>query len=597
MDYKTLQEKASALGKQLLIESVSYIPKSVDVEIFDDKRLVEDTTGKKYECRGILKNVPVTRYTENYNGRIYSKTLWENVRSNNMFEGADCLANHAEDDGSVLDTVGVWHNFVVNEDTGNADLYCIGEGGSLLLEKAKAGGKVGFSTVGFGEFKEDGKSVQEDSFELSNCDWVRNPSQNVYGTSENIVREDSDIKNKSFENLYTNINEGSLKDIKNNNENTERGNNMSEKVNEQILKNQMKSIIKEAKSNDNFKDALSLLKEAYNDIPQLESPVLLSLKQEIENEIEALTEKVGSELNATKVSLKEKEESLVSYKEKYEKVKEDYNKVKNILDTYKGTLEEDTHKMLEDIEVLTEDRENMLSDIEIFEEEREAMQEDIEIFEEQLSSMQEDINKMLEDRKLMLEDIEEAQKIIDKTKKESANRLSHIKKLEKIMTEEYGYDFDDETYIDDDEIIDYEEPMDDYEDDFIEEPIDYIDDEDNFIDEYDDDFYESGKVKPYNFQEACKKGGKKKEPVKSPLKEKKVVNIDKIVADYFQEAVKETPSISKIKNDVLSSKSLYEATKVVEVFRNRKDSGIFKVSESDDMNKQTEIKPYVFKRS
>ena len=141
--YKTLQEKAKAKGKLLLVESVSYIPKQDDVVILTDSKLTESINGKQYECRGILKNVPVTRYTENANGRVYSEELWRNVEKQGMFEGSDCLADHAEDDGSVLSTVGVWHNFRVGESTANADLYCKKKKKELILEKAKAGGKIG----------------------------------------------------------------------------------------------------------------------------------------------------------------------------------------------------------------------------------------------------------------------------------------------------------------------------------------------------------------------------------------------------------------------------------------------------------------------
>lgn len=207
MNYKTLKEKAELKGKKLLIESVSFIPKSEDVEILVDSKLVESVKGTDYTCRGILRNVPVTRYTENENGRIYSKKLWENVDKSTMFEGADCLANHADDDGSVLNTVGVWHNFKVGEATATADLYCIGEAGGLLLEKAKAGGKVGFSTVGFGELSEsDNKSVVEESFEFENCDWVRKPSQKVFGTIDNIEEsvEEIEIEKELKENIITN---------------------------------------------------------------------------------------------------------------------------------------------------------------------------------------------------------------------------------------------------------------------------------------------------------------------------------------------------------------------------------------------------------
>ena len=99
--YKTLQEKAKAKGKLLLVESVSYIPKQDDVVILTDSKLTESINGKQYECRGILKNVPVTRYTENANGRVYSEELWRNVEKQGMFEGSDVVVGENFEDSSV----------------------------------------------------------------------------------------------------------------------------------------------------------------------------------------------------------------------------------------------------------------------------------------------------------------------------------------------------------------------------------------------------------------------------------------------------------------------------------------------------------------
>ncbi|MFA5385382.1 MAG: hypothetical protein WC364_12125 [Eubacteriales bacterium] len=149
--------------------------------------LIEDSKGNKYKCIAAYR-VPVSRYDwKNLNGRIYSKALWENIIQNqkNIWEGGDGLADHPEKDGAVKDSFCVWHNVGFSESQPGiveADVYLIGSWGKLAQEKLEAGGRLGFSSSGFGELLEDGTTVNPESYMLERVsDWVLNPSQNVFG--------------------------------------------------------------------------------------------------------------------------------------------------------------------------------------------------------------------------------------------------------------------------------------------------------------------------------------------------------------------------------------------------------------------------------
>ncbi len=576
MNYKSLQEKAKQKGKLLLIESVAYTPEQLDVVRFDTAKLVEDSSGKKFEARGVLKNVPVTRYTENLNGRIYSRELWENVKEKKMFEGSDCLADHAEDDGSVLRTVGVWHNFSVKEDIATADLYCIGESGGLLLEKAKAGGKIGFSTVGFGELSEaDPKQVVPESYEFENCDWVRKPSQNVYGTIENIQESVKIIEseNKNIENKNTNIlEEQKLKEVRN-----------MDKFTEASLKNQIRLAIKEATANENYVEAIRELQEVSKTVPS----EMVEEHVKIKESVEAIQSKIDAKRLEAEKQLSESKETLESLQEKYNKanevikdLKERLQKAGEIVKKSSSSYSEaDIKAMKEDINQFTKDRLLMENDIRILKNEISKRDRDIKCFAEDRDNMLHDLKCYEEDRKEMLYDIKMYEKYLKQAEK-------HISKLEKVLEDEYGYEFDDvikdEVYDDTDIITDiavdtvedviedaymdgYEDGYDDaVETDIVDEP--FIDEP--FIDEYVDDTFDDVYMEAEDKdddedEEEDEEEDKKKE------ESKKDKRVQEAVVMYYKEAIKKTPAIKDIKGDILRSRSLIEAVKKVQMFEKK----------------------------
>jgi len=616
--YKTLQEKAKAKGKLLLVESVSYIPKQDDVVILTDSKLTESINGKQYECRGILKNVPVTRYTENANGRVYPKSLWENVAKQNMFEGSDCLADHAEDDGSVLSTVGVWHEFTVNEDIATASLYCIGDAGSLLLEKAKAGGKIGFSTVGFGELSEsDSKTVIPESYEYENTDWVRKPSQNVYATMEHIsesvqkdkINEEIKIEKNIIENKNTNILNNVL-------ENNEVKNDMSEKFIEASLKMQVDQVIKEAVNSGKPVEEIKRLQEVFKTVPA----DMVETRIKLESTINKLQEKVEADKVAAQTALKEKTGTLESIQKKYavacdtiKQLREQLKKASKIVEkSVNPEITKSIKAMAFDINQFTKDRVLMESDIKYLLEDIKNMKEDIKVYEEDTILRDKDIAKFKEERKAMKSKIAVTSKQLKKAE-------SHIAGLETVLEEDFGYEFDDDDeFVDDmtddaildDELVDYsmDEPIDDIygEDSDIEtgnEVIDEMyeeedsDEDEDDKEEMDEDEDDEDEEEDEEDDEAEKKAEsiRRKKLImkkKQSIKESKTKIIE-AVSQFYQEQVRKTPALRDIRSAIMSSTSLSEAVEKVQRFKQRRfGNDIMKLDESKKKDQGT-VK-YVF---
>lgn len=144
-----------------------------------------------------IYRVPVARInppgTVNGNNRRYPAELWENVMNNqeDAWKGLCGLADHPTDDsdpGSFKNSSIVWLGMEI--DKVNNLVYGIGTFvgpyGHLAQEIIDAGGRVGFSSSGFGELMGDGKTVNPDTYQIERlADVVLNPSQSVYGVINN----------------------------------------------------------------------------------------------------------------------------------------------------------------------------------------------------------------------------------------------------------------------------------------------------------------------------------------------------------------------------------------------------------------------------
>lgn len=144
--------------------------------------------------------LPVSRFdVENLNGRIYPQKLWENVQSQKDWVGITGLMDHPEDDnpGSTKDSAIVWLGLEI--DKLDKIVYGIGAfvgfWGSLCEAILEVGGRLGFSSSGFGDMMSDGKTVDPDSYVLERlADVVFNPSQSVYGDMSDSYGNDKNIE-------------------------------------------------------------------------------------------------------------------------------------------------------------------------------------------------------------------------------------------------------------------------------------------------------------------------------------------------------------------------------------------------------------------
>jgi len=176
-------------------------------------KLVEDINGVQRKCYGVY-SVPVSRYDWlNENGRSYPKALWEKVINDQkeVWDGGIGLANHPIDENNedVQKIFGVWKNLRLNEKLSlvEADIYLVGPPGKHASEILEAGGRIGFSSSGFGELDEsDNSTVNPQTYILERVsDWVLNPSQRVYGSINNKSQAENTIIKESSELPESNI--------------------------------------------------------------------------------------------------------------------------------------------------------------------------------------------------------------------------------------------------------------------------------------------------------------------------------------------------------------------------------------------------------
>ena len=269
-----------------------------------------------------IYRVPVARInppgTVNGNHRRYPKALWENVMNNqeDAWKGLCGLADHPTDDsdpGSFKNSSIVWLGMDIDE--GNNLVYGIGTFvgpyGHLAQEIIDAGGRVGFSSSGFGELEADGETVNPDTYQIERlADVVLNPSQSVYGVINNetnlgnIEYTKKTVVNESVENKSENrIQENTEMDAK------ETGvKSALSKVEEKELRKYINNYLKEnteitnpLKQLEDLKEIQKLIQEGQ--LTDLEEGIPARL-EEAQKRIEVLVEK-GLKMEETKVTVAE----------------------------------------------------------------------------------------------------------------------------------------------------------------------------------------------------------------------------------------------------------------------------------------------------
>lgn len=204
---KRLRESADASAGSVLKAAVHLkesLSNQEDIDLLEQiiSELRKNQTVKNDQS---LWKFPVARINDidhpNGNGRVYGLPLWKNVVENqrHIWQGGVGLADHPKDDddpGEFKTSAIIWYDMMIDE--ANKLIWAIGSFvgtyGRLAQEIIEKGGKVGFSTSGFGELEFDKKTVNPDTFQIERvADIVTNPSQSVYGNYLESPHEKIDL--------------------------------------------------------------------------------------------------------------------------------------------------------------------------------------------------------------------------------------------------------------------------------------------------------------------------------------------------------------------------------------------------------------------
>lgn len=426
------------MGKKIpLIEKI-IVPNNYikAIPLKESKTIVE---GQEYECIAAYR-FPFTRPgKENFNERIYPVTLWERVIKNKMGEGSYGLMDHPEDEGSVKDRWCVWHNVQMNEnkDIAYADAYLFGRWGKEVHEGIKAGGKVGLSTVGFGEFMEDNKTINPETYELERVsDFVLNPSYDVFGTQEDLINDSKKTEEVLKKNTTINIDNKTPTDngkIQKVDEKREIDK-MDEKAKKLFETNFRLQVKTNLKGIDSQKDLYKKKVELEEVLNYFQEDFANDLKKEVEDrlvsvnkELKTLAEK-GTQLDSINDSVKEKDKKIEELEgqvvEKDKQIKEITNKYNNAVELCDGTkdfclkLQEKLDKKDETIRIKEAEKNGMVSP---------ADYKEISVYCEQIEEELEEVKK---------ENSELKKQLVKSKKEESTSEETENKKEKQEESEE-----------------------------------------------------------------------------------------------------------------------------------------------------------------
>jgi hypothetical protein len=150
--------------------------------------------GKEYNTVEAYE-FPVWRLDqENKNSRIYTTKLAEKVIKEGKWSYG--LVDHPDKEGSAKDIWAIEKNPHIREGIMYVDFYLVGDWGKSTAKDILnvPGAGIGLSSSAYGEINRD-KTVDTETFELERyADAVLNPSMDVFGFGNNIVKQESTIE-------------------------------------------------------------------------------------------------------------------------------------------------------------------------------------------------------------------------------------------------------------------------------------------------------------------------------------------------------------------------------------------------------------------
>ena len=308
------------MDKNHLVETTQVKPNEYKKQAFlnesEQTVMISEKAGEKVEYTAkAIYTFPISKPNqENLNGRVYNNKLWENTIKRLNEVSTFGLMDHPKTEGSTKDIWCVWRNLRFNESKKLvvADAYLIGDHGKQVLEILEAGGQIGLSTSGFGDFLEDKKTIDPESYELERvADFVFNPSYEVFGSQENLSIKTEKIETIKEEEVKM---ENKKEEIDEKVEKKTDFVTKSFKANIAFSFKNAKKLEKAQERIENYTDLLTYLEEGVAD--DLKKQIEETLKTEIENlETRTLTENTElieglktevADLTKTKDDLEEK---------------------------------------------------------------------------------------------------------------------------------------------------------------------------------------------------------------------------------------------------------------------------------------------------
>lgn len=569
---QTLQEKAESLNLNLLIENYQLHIHPNQIEIFEKTQFIESTEGDKFKARAVIRNVPTSKFTENLNGRIYPKELDEKLIKEKVAEGTLSLADHPEDEGSIKNICGVWHNARLGEKFSFGDWYLVGEFGDLIKETIEAGGKIGVSRVGFGEFLEDGKTVNKKSYVLERWgDAVISPSQEVFATFENI-QESLPIENKITNNKENkeDLSESS-KIIQRKKEEVK---NM-EKYDKLNHRGQIKEAIRVASSMENLSEAIGKLTALEVD------PEMTDLQEKVQSTVSSLEKKLEGQRVKANEELEEVKKQLKEMSDKYNRAKSIVEKIGLDESINIDELQETVGGLQEKVKVLESNNEEMKKDLdvvgELFEDENIKKLEITNPSE--FKDLAEDTIKRDEDITFLKEEMEKYQSYL------SEAEIAIKEREEKLAELGFKFDEEDDKEKEDDKEDEKKEMEDDDEKKEMkkkeegkkaEKEEEEGEEKEEEEEEEDKEEMKEETIEEYKFQynHGEQRALRNNDTQKIEEKKEVKVNESKEVQLFVEREVRKNPAYKDIEDELLKSKDLKEAIKKLDSFEEKKEEPV-----------------------
>jgi hypothetical protein len=410
---------------QKFVESYNVHVTPEQITTFNEPKLVESAGGQQLGAFLVLHNVPFSKYTAGLNGRVYEKELWE-MHLPSM-EGLPAHDSHL-DDPKPSDTIGVWHNFHMDENYPYGDLYITNE--QIARNIANGLRTLGISTSAFGEMLPGSDRVNKESFVPQSIDAVYNPSMQVFLNQE---QAEKGLETKKESVIKESIHRGNTMESKG------RLDEVDYKIKENQYKSQVttlaRAVTQQVKESD--LEGIKLSEERAANLLQIfqETSVLPEQQEKLKETLETIKSFYDNHLAESTATLEGLKESVDKAEGKIKEQTEIIDAQKREISTLSEALDSLSKDGLEDeiVEKVTENIKGLSENIFELEESNKALTVDktamtkiIKTQKERMEIYQEKIEKLKQEKQEMVLALSYANAKL----KEAEDRVSKKEKVE-----------------------------------------------------------------------------------------------------------------------------------------------------------------------